>query len=98
VGFCLCIIDVGAQGVERHFAVHFLLCAGDFSATQATTNNNFDSFGIGTHGLLHGLFHRAAERDTLLQLLCDTAADQGRIQLRRADFSDIDTHAAHLGL
>jgi hypothetical protein len=47
--FSLTIVNVSTQGLERNFSFNLFLCAGNFCATQTTTDNNFDTFGVGTH-------------------------------------------------
>jgi hypothetical protein len=64
--FGLTIVNVSTQRLQRNFPLDLFLCAGNFCTTQATSDNNFDTFGVGTHRFLYGLFHSTTERDTLL--------------------------------
>jgi hypothetical protein len=60
------VINVGAQSVQRNFALNFFLGARDFRAAQATTDYDANTLGVRAHGFLHRLLHGAAERNTLL--------------------------------
>jgi hypothetical protein len=93
MGLCQAVVNVGPQRMQRNLTLNLFLGAGNFSATQSATNNDLNAFGIGTHGLLNGLFHSTAERDTLLQLLGDATSNQISIQLRLADLMDLDLDA-----
>jgi hypothetical protein len=88
----LTVIDVGTQRMQGNLAFNLFLRARYFRASKTATNDNFDAFGIGTHRLLHRLFHRTTEGDAFLQLLRDAAPDQGGIQFRLADLDDLDPH------
>jgi hypothetical protein len=91
---CLCqsIVNVCPQGVQGDLPLDLFLRASDFRSTQAATTDNFDTFGVRTHRFLYCLLHSAAKRYALLQLFCNTAPNQIGIQLRLANFHDIQTH------
>src|SRR3954449_7593160 len=84
------IIDVGAQGVQRHAAFAIPFHARDFRAAEAARAVDTDAFGAKTHRRLHRALHGAAERNAALELLRDGFGDQGRVQFRLADFDDVD--------
>src|SRR5258707_1178691 len=84
------VINVGAQRVQGHatFAVPFH--ARDFGAAETARAVDTNALGAETHRRLHRALHGAAERDAALQLLGDRFGDQGRVELRLADFDDVD--------
>src|SRR5882762_10212129 len=88
------VIDVGAQGVQRHAAFAVPLHAGDFGAAEAARAVDADAFGAEPHRRLHGALHGAAERDAALELLGDRFGDQLGVELGLADLDDVDDHVA----
>src|SRR6185312_1396909 len=85
-------IDVGAQRVQRHAAFAIPLHARDLSAAEAARTVDTDAFRTEAHRRLNGALHRAAERDTALELLSDRLGDQLRVELWLADLDNIDDH------
>src|SRR5437667_4519073 len=57
------VVDIGAQGVQRHAALAIPFHARDFRAAEATRAVDADAFGAEAHRRLHGALHGAAERD-----------------------------------
>src|SRR5690606_3257002 len=88
------VIDVGAQGVQRHAAFAVPLHARDFRTAEAARAVDTDAFGAQAHRRLHGALHGAAKRDAALELLRDRLGHQLRIELRLADFDDVDDDVA----
>src|SRR5579871_5231664 len=86
------VIDVGAQGVQRHAALAIPFLPGDFGAAKPAGAVDADALGAETHRRLHRALHRAAERHPALELLGDRFGDQGRVDFRLADFDDVDRH------
>src|SRR6202048_2011329 len=86
------VIDVGAQRVQRHAALAIPFHARDFGAAETARAVDTNAFGTEAHRRLHRALHGAAERDAALQLLGDRFGDQGRVELRLADFDDVDDH------
>src|SRR5512140_365725 len=84
------VVDVGAQRVQRHATFAIPLHARDFRTAQTTRAVDADAFGAETHRRLNGALHGAAERDATLELLRDRLGHQRRIELRLADFDDVD--------
>src|SRR5665213_3701562 len=84
------VIDIGAQRVQRHppFAIPFH--ARDFGAAETAGTVDSNALGAKTHRRLHRALHGAAERDTALELLGDRFGDQRGVELRLADFDDVD--------
>src|SRR5882672_3591797 len=84
------VIDIGAQRVQRHppFAIPFH--AGDFGAAETARAVDTNALGAKTHRRLHRALHRAAERNAALKLLRDRFGDQRGVELRLADFDDVD--------
>src|SRR5271156_6693928 len=86
------VIDLGAQGVQRHAAFAIRLHTRNFRAAQATGAVDANAFGAQTHRRLHRALHRATECDAALELLGDGIGDQGRVDFRLAHFDDVDRH------
>src|SRR5712671_5837531 len=84
------VIDVGAQRMQRHTAFAIPLHARDFGAAETARAVDADTLGAQPHRRLHGALHRAAERDTALELLGDRFGDQRGVKLGLADLDDID--------
>src|SRR5574343_1029151 len=81
-----CVVDVSAQGVQRHTTFTIPLATGNFGAVQTTCAHDLDALGAKAHRVLHRTLHRSAEHDPLLELLSDGIGDQLRIDFRLADF------------
>src|SRR3984957_19639977 len=84
------VIDIGAQRVQRHppFAIPFH--ARDFGAAETARAVDTNALGAETHRRLHSALHRATECDAALELLRDRFGDQRGVELRLADFYDVD--------
>jgi hypothetical protein len=65
---CLChsIVNIGPQGMQGDLPFNLFLGASNFRSTQASTNNDPDTFCVCTHRFLYRLLHSTPERDTLL--------------------------------
>src|SRR5688572_18239857 len=92
------VVDLGAQGVQRHAPFPVPLVARDLDAVEPARAGDLDALRAEAHRVGDGTFHGAAEHDALLQLLGDRVGDQLRVDLGLADFLDIDVHryAQHL--
>ncbi len=64
--------------------------AGDFGAAQTAGAVDTNAFSAKAHRRLHRPLHGAAERDAALELLRNRFGDQGRVELRLADFDNVD--------
>src|SRR6202171_146989 len=84
------VIDIGAQRVQRHPAFAIPFHARDFGAAETARAVDANAFGAETHRRLHRALHGAAERDAALELLRDRFGDQRGVELRLADFDDVD--------
>src|SRR5664279_3642714 len=84
------VIDVGAQSVQRHATFAIPLHARDFGAAETARAVDTNALGAKTHRRLHRAFHGAAERNAALKLLGDRFGDQRGVELRLADFDDVD--------
>src|SRR5262249_32205767 len=75
---------------QRHppFAIPFH--AGDFRTAQPSRAIDTNALGAEAHRRLHRALHGAAERNAALELLRDRFGDQRRVELRLADFDDVD--------
>src|ERR1700719_575861 len=91
---CDSVIDVGAQGMQRHPAFPIPFQAGDFGAAEPARAVDTDTFGAEPHRRLHGALHGATERDATLELLGDRFSNKLGVQLRLANLDDIDDHIA----
>src|SRR5262249_50288707 len=83
------VIDVGAQGVQRHAAFPVPFHAGDFGAAQAARAGDTNAQRAQPHGGLHRTLHHAAEGDAASQLLGDILGHQLGVDFRLADFDDV---------
>ena len=83
-------IDVAAQRVQRNATLAIPFGAGDFRAAETAAAGDADAFGAEAQGRLHRALHRAAESDTALELVGDALRDEARVDLRLADFDDVE--------
>src|SRR5690606_23611863 len=84
------VVDVGAQGVQRHAAFAVPLRTRDLGAVEAAGDVDLDAQRAQAHRVADGALHRAAEHDAALELLRDRLGDQLRVELRLADLGDVD--------
>src|SRR4030088_2912313 len=84
------VIDVGAQRMQRHAAFAIPFHTRDLGAAETARAVDTDALGAETHRRLHRPLHGAAERDAALKLLRDRFGDQRGVELRLADFDDVD--------
>src|SRR5690606_25871915 len=94
------VVDVRAQGMQRHAALAVPLRTRDLGAVQAAGHVDLDTQRTQAHRVADGALHRAAEHDAALELLGDRLGHQLRVQLRLADLGDVDVrrdahHVAH---
>src|SRR3989441_4888763 len=92
------VVNIGAEGMERHTALQIPLGPRDLSPGQPARAPNLDALGAQAKGRRDAALHGPAERDTLLQLHGDVFGDQLRIQLRLLDLldRDVDLTVDHL--
>src|SRR6185312_9834155 len=84
------VIDVGAQGVQRHAAFAIPFHPRDLGAAETARAVDTNTLGAKTHRRLHRALHGAAERDAALELLGDRFGYQRGVEFRLADFNDVD--------
>src|SRR5690606_2467510 len=97
VGFSRCVVDIGTQGVQRHTAFTVPFGTGDLGAAETAADLDLDTLATDTHGVLNRALHRTTEHHTTLQLLSNALRHQTSIELRLADFFDVDMYRhAHL--
>src|SRR5580704_5658449 len=84
------VIDVGAQGVQRHAAFAIPFEASDFRAAKPARAVDADALRAEPHRRLDRALHRPAEGNAALELLGDRIGDQRRIDLGLADLDDVD--------
>src|SRR5690606_31800214 len=91
VGLCGAVVDLGAEGVQRHAALMVTLDAAHLGAAETTCGDNLDALDLRlTHGRLDGLAHCAAEGDTVDQLLSDGLGDQVGVGVDVLDLEDVE--------
>ena len=86
------VIERDAEGLERHLAFAVALGAGDVGTAEAASTTDTDAFGTEFHGGLQGTLHGAAEGNPALELHGDLFGDELGIELRLADFEDIELY------
>ena len=86
-------VDVGADRVQRHAALHDGLAARHLGAAQASGHHRLAAQRAARHGALDVCLQRAPKRDAPLELVGDVARDELRVQLRHADLLDVHAHA-----
>ena len=84
------VVDVGAQGVERHAAVRVALGPRHLGAAEAAGDLDLHALRAGAHRRGQRALHRAPEGDAVLELLGDRLGDQLRVELRALDLADVD--------
>src|SRR5690625_2033477 len=94
VGGRFAIVDIRAQGVQRHAPFAIPLRARNLGTAQPAAAVDPNALGPKPHGVLHRALHRPAESHASLQLLRDVFRDQLGIDLRLADFDDVQVHIA----
>src|SRR5215208_5046359 len=92
--FSKTVIDVGAQSVQRKPSLQVPLTASDLSAVQTATHLYFDPLRSKPQRLFHGLSHRTAKRDALLELGGDLFGLELCVQLGLVDLLDRHEHFA----
>ena len=88
------VVDLGAQGVQRHAAFAVPLATAHLGAAQTAGALDADAERAALAGGLDGLAHRAAEGDAAFELLGDGAGDQRGIELGALDLDDFDVDLA----
>src|SRR5690606_24099866 len=84
------VVDVRAQGMQRHAAFAVPLRTGDLGAVQAAGDVDLDAQGAEAHRVADRALHGAAEHDAALQLLGDGLGDQLGVELGLAHLADVD--------
>src|SRR6478672_10448974 len=88
-GLVEAVVDVRAQGVQRHATLTVELRAGHLRAAETAGALDPDALGAGAQGGLHALAHRTTEGDTGRELLGDALGDELRIGLGVLDLEDV---------
>jgi len=78
--------------VQRNAAVGVAFGPRHLGPAEAAGNLDLDPFGAGAHRRGQGAFHRAAEGDTVLQLLGDRLGDQLGVELGTLDLANVHFH------
>ena len=90
VGRALRVVNVSADGVERHAAFEILLDAAHLRTAEAACELDADALGTHAHCRAHRLLHRAAVGDAAFELLRDVVRDQLGVKLRTLDLADVN--------
>src|SRR5688572_17144138 len=90
VGGGQAVVDLRADGVERHPAVAVPLAARDLTAAQPARAGDPDAVGAEPQRGGHGLLHGAPEGHALLELQRDVLGDELRVQLGVDDLLDVE--------
>src|SRR5438105_9525706 len=86
------VIDIAAQRVQRNAALAVPFGARDLGAAETAGAGDADAFSAETQGRLHRALHRAAEGDAALELIGNALGDELGVNLRLADFDDVEAH------
>src|SRR6201992_988842 len=84
------VINIGAQRMQRHPPLAIPFHPGDFSAAETTRAVDTNTLGPKKHRRSHRALHGTAECDAALELLRDRFGNQGCVELRLADFDNVD--------
>src|SRR5690554_115963 len=76
--------------MQRNTTFTIPLGTRNLSTPETTTNLNLDAFGSLAHGVLYRALHSTTEHHTTLQLSGNVLRYQAGIQIRLADFFDVD--------
>src|SRR5215510_15610341 len=101
VRFGEAVVDVGADGVQRHSPVAIPFAAGDLRAPQPPGAGDPDAVGAEPQGRGDGLLHGAPEGHALLELEGHVLRHQLRVELGMDDLLDVEVDllgCAHLDL
>ncbi len=91
-GFGETVVERNAERLERHLAFAISFGTGDVRTTEAAGAAEADAFRAEFHGGLKSTLHGAAEADPALKLDGDLLGNQLGVELRLADFDDVDFH------
>src|SRR4051794_13704584 len=89
-GLVEAVVDVGAHRVQRDAAIRVALPARHLGAAEAPGDLHLAALRARAHGARQRALHRAAERDSVLQLLGDRLRYELRIELGALDLEDVD--------
>ena len=84
------VVERNTESLERHLAFAISFSTGDVSATKTASTTETNSFGTEFHGGLECTLHRTAETNTALKLNGNLLSDQLGVELRLANFDDVD--------
>src|SRR4051794_13710020 len=90
LGLAEAVVDVSAEGVQRHAALAVELLAAHLRSTEATRALHPDALGTRLLHRLHGPLHGPAEAHATGQLVGDALGDQGGVELGLLDLLDVE--------
>ena len=88
------VVDLGAEGVQRHATLAVPLATAHLGAAETTGALDTSTLGAGLASGLDGLAHGAAEGHTALELLGDGLSNQNGVELGTLDLDDVDGEVA----
>src|SRR5699024_917678 len=88
-GLVEAVVDVRAEGVQRHAPLAVELVAAHLGAAEAAGDGHSDALRAGALRGLHALAHRTAEGDSGGELLGDALSDQLGVGLGVLDLEDV---------
>src|SRR5690606_10199554 len=90
LGFGKAVVDINAEGMQRHAAFAVALRPSVVGAVEAAGDVDLDGQRAQAHRIARCALHCAAERDAALELLRDRLGDQLRVELGLADLGHVD--------
>src|SRR5204863_7235901 len=84
------VVDVGADGMQRHSALGVALGAAHLAAAEPAATHDLDALRSGADRGGERALHRAPEADPVLELLRDRLCDELRVELGPLDLVDVD--------
>ncbi len=90
MGLGQCVIDIGAECVQRGTSLFEHFTAGHFGSTQTTTYQYLDSFSPHPYGGSHRHFYGTAVGNAAFYLSCNVVGNNGGIQFRALHFKNVD--------
>ena len=90
LGKHVCIINIHTECMQGHTSLFEFLATGDLCTSQTAAQFDLDSFRTHTQGRSNRHFGSPFEVDTVFDLAGNGITHDHRIQLRTADFENVD--------
>ncbi len=88
------VVDLGAEGVQRHATLAIPLAAAHLGAAQTTGALDTDALGAGLAGGLDSLAHSATEGNAAFELLSNGLSNELGVELGALDLDNVDGELA----